>query len=160
MPFEITTLPMSVGSATALQRAVENAHPGWYGFMMNIGHNKTVVAQFDELGNRGGDLATLYTLCTPDMVNHALAAGRPQGIAFAKLGRNESGIPATEGWKERVKAMPRRGAAPPPSAYRAAGLSVFGVQSMTAPPVKLISLAVIVRAQSDAAKVAMLATSS
>ena len=34
------------------------------------------------------------------------------------------------------------------------------VQSTTAPPVKLISLAVIVRAQSDAAKAAMLATSS
>lgn len=33
-------------------------------------------------------------------------------------------------------------------------------QSMTAPPVKLISVAVIVRAQSDAAKTAMLATSS
>jgi hypothetical protein len=31
---------------------------------------------------------------------------------------------------------------------------------MTAPPVRLISLAVMVRAQSDAAKVAMLATSS
>jgi hypothetical protein len=33
-------------------------------------------------------------------------------------------------------------------------------QSMTAPPVMLISLAVIVRAQSDAANVAALATSS
>ena len=33
-------------------------------------------------------------------------------------------------------------------------------QSTTAPPVKLISLAVMVRAQSDAAKAAMLATSS
>lgn len=48
--------------------------------MMNIGHNKAVVAQFDELGNRGGDIAMLDTLCTPDMVNHALAAGRPQGL--------------------------------------------------------------------------------
>jgi hypothetical protein len=38
--------------------------------------------------------------------------------------------------------------------------AVLGVQSMTAPPVRLISLAVMVRAQSDAAKVAMLATSS
>jgi hypothetical protein len=33
-------------------------------------------------------------------------------------------------------------------------------QSTTAPPVKLISLAVMVRAQSDAAKAAMLPTSS
>jgi hypothetical protein len=31
---------------------------------MNIDHNKAVVATFDELGNRGGDLAVLDTLCT------------------------------------------------------------------------------------------------
>ena len=37
---------------------------------------------------------------------------------------------------------------------------VCEVQSTTTPPVKLISLAVMVRAQSDAAKAAMLATSS
>jgi hypothetical protein len=43
---------------------------------------------------------------------------------------------------------------------RCPAIRAFGGQSMTAPPVKLISLAVIVRAQSDAAKVAMLATSS
>ena len=47
---------------------------------MDIVDNKAVVAQFDELGNSGGDLALLDTLCTPDMVNHALAAGRPQGL--------------------------------------------------------------------------------
>jgi predicted ester cyclase len=47
---------------------------------MDIAHNKAVVARFDELGNSGGDLAILDTLCTPDMVNHALAAGRPQGL--------------------------------------------------------------------------------
>jgi hypothetical protein len=47
---------------------------------MDIVRNKAVVAQFDELGNSGGDLALLDTLCTPDMVNHALAAGRPQGL--------------------------------------------------------------------------------
>jgi predicted ester cyclase len=47
---------------------------------MDIARNKAVVAQFDELGNSGGDLAILDTLCTPDMVNHALAAGRPQGL--------------------------------------------------------------------------------
>jgi predicted ester cyclase len=47
---------------------------------MDIGHNKAVVAQFDELGNGGGDLASLDALCTPDMVNHALAPGRPQGL--------------------------------------------------------------------------------
>ena len=47
---------------------------------MDIVGNKAVVAQFDELGNSGGDLALLDTLCTPDMVNHALAADRPQGL--------------------------------------------------------------------------------
>ena len=47
---------------------------------MDIARNKAVVAQFDELGNSGGDLAILDTLCTPGMVNHALAAGRPQGL--------------------------------------------------------------------------------
>ncbi|WP_329045589.1 ester cyclase [Amycolatopsis sp. NBC_01488] len=46
---------------------------------MDTAHNKAVVAQFDELLNSGGDLAILDSLCTPDMVNHALAAGRPQG---------------------------------------------------------------------------------
>ena len=43
-------------------------------------HNKAVVARFDELGNSGGDLTVLESLCTPDMVNHALAAGRRQGL--------------------------------------------------------------------------------
>jgi hypothetical protein len=33
---------------------------------MDTSYNKTVVAQLDELGNGGGDLAILDTLCTPD----------------------------------------------------------------------------------------------
>ncbi|MGH3715100.1 MAG: ester cyclase [Micromonosporaceae bacterium] len=48
--------------------------------MTDIGHNKAVVARFDELGNTGGDLAILDTLCTSDMVNHALAGSRSQGL--------------------------------------------------------------------------------
>jgi len=47
---------------------------------MDAEHNKTVVAKFEELGNQGGDLGTLDTLCTPDMVNHALAAQMPPGL--------------------------------------------------------------------------------
>jgi hypothetical protein len=47
---------------------------------MDVERNKAVVARFDELGNRGGDLSILDELCTPDMVNHALAPGRPQGL--------------------------------------------------------------------------------
>jgi hypothetical protein len=31
---------------------------------MDIARNKAVVAQFDELDNRGGDLSMLDTLCT------------------------------------------------------------------------------------------------
>ena len=47
---------------------------------MDVSHNKAVVAQIDKLGNEGGDLSILDSLCTPDMVNHALAPGRPQGL--------------------------------------------------------------------------------
>jgi hypothetical protein len=45
-----------------------------------IAQNKAVVAQFDELGNQGGDLAKLDILCAPDMINHSLAPGYPQGL--------------------------------------------------------------------------------
>lgn len=48
--------------------------------MDDVERNKAVVARFDELGNAGGDLSVLDELCTPDMVNHALAPGRPQGL--------------------------------------------------------------------------------
>jgi len=48
---------------------------------VGIEENKAVVKEFDEIGNGGGDLARLDALCDPDMVNHALAPGRPQGLA-------------------------------------------------------------------------------
>jgi predicted ester cyclase len=47
---------------------------------MNIEQNKAVVHEFDELGNGTGDIERVVELCTPDIVNHALAPGRPQGI--------------------------------------------------------------------------------
>jgi hypothetical protein len=47
--------------------------------MDDVERNKAVVARFDELGNAGGDLSALDVLCTPDMVNHALAPGREPG---------------------------------------------------------------------------------
>lgn len=47
---------------------------------MSLSENKSVVAEFDALGNGSGDLTRLDALCAPDMVNHALAPGRPQGI--------------------------------------------------------------------------------
>ena len=42
--------------------------------------NKAVVKEFDELGNGTGDLGRLDDLCTPDIVNHALAPGAKPGI--------------------------------------------------------------------------------
>jgi len=47
---------------------------------MDTERNKAVVEEFDQLGNRGGDLSRLDALCTPGIVNHALAAGRPPGL--------------------------------------------------------------------------------
>ena len=42
--------------------------------------NKRVVEEFDELLSTH-ELERLDVLCTPDMVNHALAPGRPAGLA-------------------------------------------------------------------------------
>jgi predicted ester cyclase len=47
---------------------------------MDVIGNKQVVSQFDELGNAGGDLSRLDALCTPDLVNHALASTAPSGL--------------------------------------------------------------------------------
>jgi len=47
---------------------------------MTIMRNKTVVRGFEELVDGGGDLARLDTLCDANIVNHALAISRPQGI--------------------------------------------------------------------------------
>lgn len=47
---------------------------------MSIGANKKVIEHFDALlGVR--DLSNLDVLCTPGMINHALAPMRPQGLA-------------------------------------------------------------------------------
>jgi predicted ester cyclase len=46
---------------------------------MSPQQNKIVVEQFDALLN-SGDLGQLDQLCTPDMVNHALAPTRPAGL--------------------------------------------------------------------------------
>jgi ketosteroid isomerase-like protein len=39
-----------------------------------------VVREFDDLGNGVGDLDRLDALCTPDLVNHALAGSMPAGL--------------------------------------------------------------------------------
>src|SRR5689334_2507825 len=64
-----------------LQGWAETPGPrAWYRYAMDAEHNKAVVAKFDELGNHGGDLSILDAICTPDMVNHALAAHMPPGL--------------------------------------------------------------------------------
>lgn len=47
---------------------------------MSIDSNKRVIEEFDELLTTL-ELDRLDVLCTPDMVNHALAPGRPAGLA-------------------------------------------------------------------------------
>jgi hypothetical protein len=64
---------------------------------MDLERNKAVVREFDELGNGTGDLGRLEELCTPDMVNHALAPGRPTGLAGTREfleARHRRGRPA------------------------------------------------------------------
>lgn len=59
---------------------------------MSLHQNKIVVERFDALVN-SGELRQLDELCTPDMVNHALAPTRPAGLEgtrefLATSGRN------------------------------------------------------------------------
>ena len=42
--------------------------------------NREIVARFDALMG-ATDLSALDELCTPDMINHSLAPGRPPGLA-------------------------------------------------------------------------------
>lgn len=65
--------------------------------------NKEVIREFDELGNGRGNLSRLDELCAPDIVNHALAPGRPQGIegtrGFLQRARRDN-HPAQWVWSE------------------------------------------------------------
>ena len=75
----------------------------WHREVMDIEQNKQVLARFDRLLGTD-DLSTLDELCTPDMVNHALAPGRPAGLAGTReflqtMGRNQM---THEGWHELV----------------------------------------------------------
>ena len=70
---------------------------------MTIEANKRVLAEFDAL--RGADdLTPLDRLCRADMVNHAIAADRPTGLAGTRefletMGRRQM---THEGWRELV----------------------------------------------------------
>jgi predicted ester cyclase len=64
--------------------------------------NKTIVERFDALLVTR-DFGQLEELCSPDMVNHALAPTRPQGLEGTRQwleteGRNFRSFP----WKEQV----------------------------------------------------------
>jgi predicted ester cyclase len=59
---------------------IARRRPWWWDRAMDSAQNKVVVEEFDQLGMRGGDMARLDALCTPDMVNHALARGRSPGL--------------------------------------------------------------------------------
>lgn len=57
---------------------------------MSVVDNKTVVARFDALLG-ADDLEGLDELCTPDMVNHSLAPGRPAGLDGTRQFLREAG---------------------------------------------------------------------
>jgi predicted ester cyclase len=50
---------------------------------MSVTTNKDVIERFDALLTTH-ELDQLEVLCTPDMVNHALAPGRPPGLAGSR----------------------------------------------------------------------------
>src|SRR5215211_2678706 len=70
---------------------------------MGIPENRRVLAEFDALLG-AEDLAPLDRLCRADMVNHAIAADRPAGLAGTRefletMGRRQM---THEGWRELV----------------------------------------------------------
>jgi predicted ester cyclase len=67
---------------------------------MSVDTNKTVVGRFDSL-LMTRDFGQLEELCSPEMINHALASGRPPGLEGTREwleteGRNFQSFP----WKE------------------------------------------------------------
>ena len=69
--------------------------------MTDLEHNKAVVEEFDAILNTH-DLSRLDALCTQDMVNHALASGRPQGLEGTRefLASSFGSRFASDGWRE------------------------------------------------------------
>lgn len=69
---------------------------------MGIEENKRVVARFEELIT-SQDLDLLDELCTSGMVNHALAPGRPRGLAGTREFLSTSGRTqfVTTTWPEK-----------------------------------------------------------
>ena len=70
---------------------------------MSVEENKRVLVEFDQLMG-AEDLTPLDRLCRPEMVNHAIASGRPAGLAGTRefletMGRHQM---SNEGWRELV----------------------------------------------------------
>ena len=61
--------------------------------------NKAVVERFDAVLN-SADLDELEVLCTPDMTNHALAPGRPAGLAGTREFLRGATRFRSDGWRE------------------------------------------------------------
>jgi ketosteroid isomerase-like protein len=69
---------------------------------VSISENKAVVERFGEMVD-GGDLSRLDVLCAPDVINHALAPGRPSGIEGTREFLASPGRQTHAGrWVERV----------------------------------------------------------
>jgi predicted ester cyclase len=69
--------------------------------MTDAARNKAVVEEFDAILN-SHDLSRLDELCTQDMVNHALASGRPQGLEGTRefLASSFGNRFASDGWRQ------------------------------------------------------------
>ncbi len=69
--------------------------------MSDAERNKAVVEEFDAILN-SHDLTRLDDLCTLDMVNHALASGRPQGLEGTRefLASSFGSRFASDGWRQ------------------------------------------------------------
>jgi predicted ester cyclase len=67
---------------------------------MSAESNKTIVEGFDAILNTR-DLDQLDELCSPDMVNHALAPGRPSGLEGTRQWLQTEGLNFRSfNWKE------------------------------------------------------------
>jgi predicted ester cyclase len=63
--------------------------------------NKTVVERFDALVN-SAELDELDVLCTPDMINHALAPDRPAGLDGTREFLRTASRFRSDGWRELI----------------------------------------------------------